>query len=58
MTCASLHAAHQDQAPGEGLQDCCVGKEELAKTYLALLLLIINAFVKSGIAADVEHVRQ
>ena len=58
MTCASLQAAHQDRAPGEGLQDCCVGKQELAKTYLALLLLIFNAFVKSGIADNVEHVRQ
>ena len=58
MTCASLQAAHQDRAPGEGLQDCCVGKEELAKTYLALLLLILNAFVKSGIASNIEHVWQ
>ena len=57
MTCASLQAAHQDRAPGEGLQDCCVGKQELAKTYMALLLLIFNAFVKSGIAANIEHVR-
>ena len=56
MTCASLQAAHQDRAPGEGLQDCCVGKQELAKTYLALLLLIFNAFVKSGIAADKRKV--
>ena len=46
MTCASLQAAHQDRAPGEGLQDCCVGKQELAKTYLALLLLIFIPFVK------------
>ena len=44
--------------PGEGLQDCCVGKQELAKTYLALLLLIFNTFVKSGIADNVEQVRQ
>ena len=28
------------------MQDCCVGKEELAKTYLALLLLIFNVFIK------------
>ena len=58
MTRASLQAAHQDRAPGEGLQDCCVGKQELAKTFLALLLLIFSAFVKSGIAAKIEHVRQ
>ena len=51
-------ASPQDRAPGEGLQDCCVGKQELAKTYLALLLLIFNVFVKSGIADNVEHVRQ
>ena len=57
MTRASPQAAHQDRAPGEGLQDCCVGKQELAKTYMALLLLIFNAFVKSGIAANIEHVR-
>ena len=58
MTRASPQAAHQDRAPGEGLQDCCVGKQELAKTYLALVLLIFNAFVKSDIADNVENVSQ